>query len=142
VIPNATSATFSFYAKSVPLTTFCKVSAKYGASTLDADFKVWPALVKSFVLNRTSVVGGAAVSVTGTVTLGSPAAPGGQIVEFLSFDETAAKPAVTSITIPAGQRVGYVRINHFRVGAAREVQILASTGLGPDRMATLTVNPG
>jgi len=142
VIPNATSATFSFYAKSVPLTTFCKVSAKYGASTLDADFKVWPALVKSFVLNRTSVVGGAAVSVTGTVTLGSPASPGGQIVEFLSFDETAAKPAVTSITIPAGQRVGYVRINHFRVGAARQVRILSSTGLGPDREAILTVNPG
>ena len=92
--------------------------------------------VASVSLNPSTIKGGN--NVTGTVTLVA-AAPSNTVVTLSSSNTSVAQPAVSSITISAGQTSKTFTVKTFSVSDTKTVKIKA-TAYGLSKEATLTVN--
>lgn len=76
-------------------------------------------------------------NVTATVTLSAPATSS-TVVSLSSSSTSVAKPAVSSITIPANHTSGTFTVKTFKVSSTRTAKIKASAN-DPSKEATLTV---
>lgn len=91
--------------------------------------------VKSLSLDPSTVKGGR--DVTGTVKL-SGSASSNTVVTLFSSNTSAAKPAVSSVTISAGNTSKNFTVKTFAVSSTKTVKIKASAN-GTSKEATLTV---
>ena len=93
-------------------------------------------MLASLTLNPLTVAGGRSVS--GTVTLSTPAPPTGTVVQ-ISSDNATAKPPV-SVTVLAAQRSAAFNIATSAVTSPQTATITATLS-GTTQSATLTINP-
>jgi len=130
----------SFKITTVPVATTQTgdVTATYNDSSLSRPLKVRPIGVKSVKLTPNPVVGGN--SVTGTVTLECPAAPGDIVVSLSSQNPAVANPTAASITIPQGQTTGAFTVATADVSTIRYAVIKAKAN-GITKHRKLTVHP-
>ena len=135
VQPAQRSATFNITTSAVTSPVVATVTAALGAGSLAAQLTVNPPLV--LTLNTNTVLGGG--TVTGTVTLATPAPIGGANILIRSSDAAAQVP-VASVVIPGGQTSATFIIGTVPVSSARMATITASYA-GNTSAATLTVNP-
>ena len=135
---GAKSNTFTITTSTVTARQIVTLSASYGGVTQSAMMNVWPNWVKTLGLSPNPVVGGNPV--TGTATLSAVDPQHNTVVMLSSSNPAVANPAVSSITIPAGQASGTFTINTTTVTAAKTVTISGVANGGTTR-ATLTVNP-
>jgi hypothetical protein len=98
-----------------------------------------PPRLVNFRLNKTSVVGGSATTVTGVVSLSGNAAAGGVTIT-LSSSDTAAATVPVSVVIPEGGTVGTFKVTTFKVTANKTVTISARN-LAITKTVNLTVTP-
>jgi uncharacterized repeat protein (TIGR01451 family) len=113
------------------------VTATYGGASRPVTLTVRPVRARSVALTPNPVRGGAAV--TGVVTL-ECAPPSPVVVSLSSGNSAVASPAVSSITIPAGQLSGSFQLRTLRVTAPTSVPVYTRI-YGVRQTATLTVNP-
>lgn len=135
---GATYATFPVTAPAVTSLQTGTVSASFGGVTKSVTLKVRPIGVASLALSPNPVVGPG--SVAGTVTLECPAAPGSVTVALSSTTTSVARPAVASVTIPAGSTAATFTVTTADVSAVSYATIRAATG-GVTKSVRLTVNP-
>ena len=80
-------------------------------------------------------------NVTGTVNLSTPVPTGNVVVVALSSNnQSVAKPAVSSVTLTAGQFSKTFTVNTFIVSSTKTAKIKAGAN-GTSKEATLTVKP-
>jgi hypothetical protein len=135
VLEGQTTATFLITSKSVTSAKSVVITAASGSSA-SATLTVNPITVSTVSLNPTSIVGGSG-SVTGTVTLNTPAPVGGVTVA-LSSSNSAAAAVPANVVIAAGQTSNTFTITTSGVSSANSV-IISATYQG-SKTATLTVN--
>jgi trimeric autotransporter adhesin len=135
---GATYVTFPVTAPAVAAIQTGTVSASFGGVTRSVTLKVRPIGLASLTLAPNPVVGPNAV--TGTVTLECPAAPGSVVVALSSSTLSVAKPAVASVTIPAGSTTATFTVTTADVSAVSYATIKAVAG-GVTKTVRLTVNP-
>jgi hypothetical protein len=133
---GASSQRFPITTTPVSSSTTGNMSATYGGITKSASLTVRPIRVQSLSLTPNPVVG--PNTVTGTVTLECPAAPGNIVVTLASSNPLVAKPKVSSITIPAGTRSKTFLVTTANVSSTRSATIKA-TANGGTRSVVLTV---
>ncbi|HJX26906.1 MAG TPA: hypothetical protein VJ885_03260, partial [Thermoanaerobaculia bacterium] len=134
-------ATFASFPVTAPVVTTLQtgtVDASFGGITKSVTLKVRPIGLVSLTLNLNPVVGPG--SVTGTVTLECPAAPGNVTVALSSSTTAVARPAVASVTIPAGSSTATFTVTTADVSAVSYATIKAVAG-GVTKSVRLTVNP-
>lgn len=135
---GATSAKFTITGTVVAASQSGTATASYGGVSKSAALTVRPIGVQSLALSPNPVVG--PNGVTGTVTLECPAAPGSILVTLTTSNAAVAKPAVASITIPAGSATGMFNVTTANVSAVSTANIRASAN-GVWKAVKLTVNP-
>ncbi|AIE86824.1 Peptidase S53 propeptide [Fimbriimonas ginsengisoli Gsoil 348] len=96
------------------------------------------AKITSVAASPSTVEGGSATTVTGTVTLSAAAATGGDVVNLSSSDPSVTVPA--SITIAAGATSGTFAITTSGVSTSKSVTLTASQS-NSSATTTLTVTP-
>lgn len=135
---GATSAKFTITSTTVTASQTGTVTAIYGGVSKSSTLTVRPIGVLGLALSPNPVVG--PNGVVGTVTLECPAAPGSIVVTLTTSNAAVAKPAVTSITIPAGSATGTFNVTTTDVSAVSYANIRA-TASGVWKAVKLTVNP-
>lgn len=135
---GGTSVSFTVSASAVAASQTGAITASYEGSSRSATLTVRPVGVGLLTLGPNPVTG--PESATGTVTLECPAAPGDIVVGLTSGSPSIAKPAVTSLTIPAGSTTGTFTITTADVAAVSSASIRANAN-NLARSAVLTVNP-
>ena len=134
VAGGTTTATFTISTTPVAAATPVTITAGYGGVNKSATVTVNPPALSKLAVSPTSVVGGA--SVQGTVTL-SGAAPSGGLTVTLSDNSTAAsEPA--SVTVAGGMTTATFTISTTPVTSATTATISARYG-GVTKSATLRV---
>ena len=133
---GATSATFAITTVKVTAVASVNITGTYNAVSQKAVLQVTPTCAPiTFVLNPTSVKGGA--SSTGTITLNGPAPAGGTVVTLKSSKTTAATVAA-SVTVPAGATTVSFTVSTKKVTATTSSTITVTAG-GVSRTANLSV---
>jgi uncharacterized delta-60 repeat protein/uncharacterized repeat protein (TIGR01451 family) len=112
------------------------IKAFMGTNSIEGRIKLLPVRISSLTFSPNPVHGG--MTATGTVTLAC--ATDQNVVVKLSSNKSAAKPAVTQITIPAGQTSGQFQINTLHVNSNRDVTFTAMAN-GASKTAVLHVVP-
>ncbi|SPE34286.1 conserved exported hypothetical protein [Candidatus Sulfopaludibacter sp. SbA6] len=148
---NSSSTTFSIPTSAVTAAQTANLTATLGRISDTAQLTVAPAL--QLTLTSSSVIGGN--SVTGTVTIGNPAALAGVNINLRS-DNTTIAQAPLSVNIPSGQDSTTFTITTILVTVSRTVTITATspsfaqasasvsltvTPVGSGTLASLTVSP-
>lgn len=133
---GATSATFAITTVKVTAVASVNIRGTYNAVSQQAVLQVTPTCAPiTFVLNPTSVKGGA--SSTGTITLNGPAPAGGTVVTLKSSKTTAATVAA-SVTVPAGATTVTFTVSTKKVTATTSSTITVTAG-GVSKTASLSV---
>jgi hypothetical protein len=132
------SANFTITTVAVASATTGMVTASYNGVSKSHTLTVRPIGVKTVQLVPNPVVGGN--SVTGTVTLEAPAAPGKIVVTLSSNNTALAHPTVSSITIQAGSQTGIFTVQTAATLVSKSATISASAN-GVAHNALLQVNP-
>ncbi len=105
IAAGAASATFTVTTTAVTATTTANIGASYSGVSQSAALTINPVPVPLYLsnltLSSTSVTGGS--SVTGTVTLSSPAPAGGITVNLLSNSGAATVPATCAVAVGSTQ---------------------------------------
>jgi probable HAF family extracellular repeat protein len=114
------------------------VTASYGGVSQSLALTVRPIRASALVLSPNPATGGTTVS--GTVSLECPAAPGSIVVTLRTSHAAVAVPATATVTVPAGARSATFSVRTFSVTASMPVTIEAWV-FGVRRSATLTVTP-
>ncbi|MGH9370485.1 MAG: DUF3466 family protein, partial [Vicinamibacterales bacterium] len=114
------------------------VTASYGGVSQALRLTVRPIRAKTLTLTPNPVKGG--TTVTGTVTLECPAAPGAVVVGLTSSNAGLAAPTVQSVTIPAGATTASFSVRTSPVAASTQTSIHAWV-FGVRRSAVLGVTP-
>jgi hypothetical protein len=135
---GATTKTFTVPTNTVTASSGGTVTASYGGVSQTLNVTVRPIRVKTLTLTPNPAKGGTTVS--GTVTLECPAAPGAVIVTLTSGNAAVAAPTVSSITIPQGGTTGSFSIRTSPVSANAAANIYA-TVFGIRKGTALTVTP-
>jgi hypothetical protein len=135
---GSTSATFTITAPAVTSSQTGTVTASYGGTSLGSTLTVKPIGLVSLALSPNPVVGPA--TVTGTVTLDCPAAPGGITVTLSSSTPGVANPTAPSLTVPSGATQGTFAVSTADVSIQSFATIKAVAG-GVTKSVKLTVNP-
>jgi hypothetical protein len=138
VAAGTSTKTFTVTTQTVTSSSTGTVTAGYGGVSQTLTLTVRPIRVKTLVLSPNPAAGGS--SVTGTITLECPAAPGPVVVSLSSSNTAVARPTATSITIPGGVTTASFRVQTSAVGASTNVNIYA-TVFGVRKTAPLTVRP-
>jgi len=133
---NSSSTTFSIPTSVVTAAETANLTATLGRISDTAQLIVAPAL--QVTLTSSSVIGGNSVS--GTVTIGSPAPLAGVNVNLQSDNPTIAQ-APFSVNIPSGQNSATFTITTILVTVSRTVKITATLSPTQSASATLAVNP-
>jgi uncharacterized protein (TIGR03437 family) len=128
------SATFTIPTTAVTTAQMVTITASFGGTAKTAALTINPLF--TFSLAKDSVISGG--SVTGTVTLGSPAPFGGANVHFMSSRPPVAM-VQQALVIPGGQTSGSVTISTGAM-SVEKVTITAEY-LSISQSATLTVIP-
>ena len=133
---GATSATFAITTVKVTAVASVNITGTYNAVSQKAVLQVTPTCAPiTFVLNPTSVKGGA--SSTGTITLNGPAPAGGTVITLKSSKTTAATVAA-SVTVPAGATTVTFTVSTKKVTATTSSTITVTAG-GVSKTASLSV---
>jgi hypothetical protein len=114
------------------------VTASYGGASQVLNLGVRPIRAQLLALASSRVRGGTTVS--GTVTLECPAAPGAVGVSLTSSNSTVAAPTQPNITLPAGATSGTFSVRTSAVTSDTPVTIYAWV-FGVRKAVTLTVTP-
>ena len=131
---NQLSANFTVPTVAVNGPVQATLTATLGSSSKSVKITVLPPL--TFTVDTASITGGQII--TGTITLGDPAPPGGASIEFTSSNTQIARPG--ALTIPAGSNSGTFEIATSRVTSPLNAVINASY-LGITQTLTITVLP-
>ena len=130
------SASFAISTTAVPAGTSAVISASYnGATPKTATLTVTLPATSSLTLSPSTVVGGASVS--GTVTLSGPAPPAGIIV-MLTSSRPSQAAVPRSVTVAAGQRSATFSVTTAPVTADTTAWI-SGTYRGATKGATLAI---
>ncbi len=135
---GSTSATFTITAPAVTTNQTGTVTASYSGKSLSGTLTVKPIGLVSLALSPNPVTGPA--SVTGTVTLDCPAAPGGVTVALSSSTPGVANPAVSSLNVASGSTQGTFTVTTADVSIQSFATIKAVAG-GTTKSVKLTVDP-
>ncbi|HEX3129070.1 MAG TPA: alpha/beta hydrolase fold domain-containing protein [Thermoanaerobaculia bacterium] len=135
---GSTSATFLITAPAVTSSQAGTITASYAGKSLSNTVTVKPIGLTSLALSPNPVVGPA--SVTGTVTLDCPAAPGSITVALSSSSTGVASPTTPSLIIPAGSTQGTFTVTTADVSTQSFATIKTVAG-GTTKSVKLTVNP-
>lgn len=135
---NYNTFTFTVTTTAVTATQTGTVTATLNGASQSASLTVRPIGVAALALSPNPVVGPG--TVTGTVTLECPAAPGSIAVALATTSTAIAKPAVTTLTLPAGSATGTFSITTADVATVSYATIKA-TAAGVSKSVKLTVNP-
>ena len=133
------SATFAITTSSVAVQTLTTLSASYDGVTKTATFTVNPApppALAALTLNPTTVIGGAPV--TGTVTL-TAAAPSGGVTVVLSRSNRALASLPAHVVVPAGQMSTAFTIATTRPPKGGAMVTIAASYATVTKKATLTL---
>ena len=136
---SATAASFSITTSAVTSTTSTTLSAVYAGITKTTTFTVTPAATSpslaTFTLNKSTVVGGTAV--TATVSLTAPAPSGGATIA-LSSSEPQLASVPTTIVIGAGATSAIFAISTATT-RKNAIATITSTYAGVTKTATLKI---
>jgi hypothetical protein len=132
---GTTSAPVTVQTQPVIPTTTVTISAAYDGLTRTAKITVKAAVLFAITLNPTTVNGGS--TSTATVTLSSPAPPGGAVVALASSN-TSVATVPPSVTVPAGATTVTATVATSFVFPAKTVHIAANYA-GLTKTAALTV---
>jgi trimeric autotransporter adhesin len=134
------SDTGTFSVSTVAVTTNASgtVRASYGGVSQALSLGVRPIRAQLLSLASSRVRGGTTVS--GTVTLECPAAPGAVAVSLTSSNSAVAQPTQPSITLPAGATTGTFSVRTTAVTSDTSVTIYAWV-FGVRKGVTFTVTP-
>ena len=139
IVPGgASTMNFSVPTAAVTANVAGRVTATFGGVVSITDLTVRPIRAQTLSLSATRVRGGATVS--GTVSLECPAAPGAVSINLTSGNAAVASPSVPSITLPAGAISGTFSVHTSPVTTETPVAINAWV-FGVRRIVTLTVTP-
>jgi hypothetical protein len=136
---NSRTVSFTFGTNSVSSDRSVGITARLQPTYRVASLLVKAPAVQSLTFNPGRVRGGS--NTTGTITLEQPAPPGGLNVNVTTSATGVARPAVTPVFIPAGQRTRNFTVNTFRVSRTLGVNFTARVGTGRSASATLLVDP-
>ena len=136
VAAGASTATFAIGTSAVGTSTTATISASVAGLSQTAPLTITPAVLSSFTVSPTSVVGG--ISSIGTVTLNGPAPTGGTAVTLSSGSSSALPP--TTVTVPAGKTSVTFGIQTVQVDATTTATLSAGLA-GTTLSASLTINP-
>jgi len=137
VVPGgSTTASFTIGTNPVTKNTTAIITATSGGINATAPLTITVPGLVGFTIAPASVVGG--TSSTGTLTLGTPAPPQGQVVQLTSDNKNVIPP--TSVTIPDGQTTATFTISTLPVQIEVVGTVTASIG-AKSLTATLTVTP-
>ena len=140
VVPAGTSgSSVSIPTKSVTAKLSADISATYQGATVQTQVTVLPVSVSQLALSQSTVVGGSAVAITGTVTLNGPAPAGGLTVKLRSADPKFVNTPST-VAVAAGKLTAAITLSHYSVSQDHAVVLTASTG-DVQVQAPLTVTP-
>lgn len=134
-----TSANFNLSTSAGPATVQASITASVGACVgVAATVTVNPAMcVGSVAMASSSVSGGGSVS--GTVTLTSPAPSGGVVVNLASNNAQAQVAA--SVTVPASQTSASFNVSTSAGSSSTKATITASVGGCTGATATIQIDP-
>jgi probable HAF family extracellular repeat protein len=135
---GSSTKTFTVTTAAVTTSAVGSVTSSYGGVQQTLNVTVRPIRVKTLTLAAASAAGG--TTVTGTITLECPAAPGAAVVALSSSKAAVAAPAVSTVTIPAGATTARFSIDTSDVMTTSTATIYA-TVFGVRRGAALTVVP-
>lgn len=135
VSAGTTSKTFSVTTKAVAASTPVTISATYKGSTANAVLTVNPAMLTSFSVSPSTVLGGNTSK--GTVALNGKAPASGALVTLTSANAAATVPA--NVLIPAGSTSATFTINTTPVTATQGPFNISAFYQGVTRKARLTV---
>jgi len=135
---GSSTASFLVTAPAVTASRSGTVTASYGGTSKSAGLTVRPVGVASLALSPNPVVGPG--TVTGTVILECPAAPGDIAVTLSSTSTAVASPAAPSLMIPAGSTQGTFPVSTADVSAQSFATIKAAAN-GVSKSVKLTVDP-
>ncbi|MEZ0324565.1 MAG: hypothetical protein ACAH95_01545, partial [Fimbriimonas sp.] len=125
---------------SVSTNTSVNLTATYHSDVLSAALLVEAPKPLSVVNLPNAVVGRTATIVNSTVTLTAPAPSEGTLVDLSSSNTSAAMPAVSSVTVPAGATTATFTVNHFSVPVLRNLYIRGAAN-GVTKSGALAVKP-
>jgi trimeric autotransporter adhesin len=138
VVPaGQTYATFTVTAADVAARQAGAVTAALGSASFSKALTVMPNGLKALTLSPSSVTGPAPS--TGTVSLACAAPAGGVTVSLSSSAPSVARPAVSSVVIPAGQTSATFSVETADVVTAGSATIRAAAK-GVTKSVKLTVN--
>lgn len=138
VTGGQTTGTFNVVAKMVTAPTSTTITAKYGNVTFTSTLTINPGWLMSLVLTPNPVMGG--TTVTGTVTSGRIAGPGGDIVTVSSDNTAVAQVSNWKVVIPEGESTTTFTVTTSPIASTQTVHILAAYP-GPTISTALTVTP-
>jgi hypothetical protein len=99
-----------------------------------------PAALSAFTISPTRVQ--SQQEATGTVTLTTAAPSGGISIELSTSDRDYARPASSSVTVPAGATTATFRIETTTVGESRDIQITARyLNVAINQILRVTITP-
>ena len=134
--PGQSSLTFNVTTSPVNVPAFVTLTAFCNGVAQTASFTVNPAVLSTFTLNPTSIIGGN--TSTGTITLTSPAGPAGVTVNLHSNSAAAKLPA--SISVLPGKSSATFTITTTAVKTTTPA-IVTATWSTLAKTATLTISP-
>jgi uncharacterized repeat protein (TIGR01451 family) len=137
VPPGATTASFPIATAPVTATQYAAIVATLSTKSTTKNLQVRPMGVGSLALDPATIQGGQPSQ--GLVQLECPA-PTDTLVTLTSSSPTAAKPAVASLVIPAGEQAATFPVITFATTSVRTVTITA-TANRIYKTAKLTVQP-
>ena len=135
---GSNSVTFMVPTTAVTSNTSGTVTASYGGVSQSLALTVRPIRASALALSPNPASGGTTVS--GTVSLECPAAPGNVVVSLRTSNPAVAAPVTSTVTVPAGATSATFAVSTFGVTASTPVSIEAWV-FGVRRSATLTVIP-
>lgn len=135
---GSSSASVTVATSAVTASTPVAVTATLDGTSKSATLTVRPIGVAALALSPNPVVGPAPV--TGTVTLECAAAPGDVAVAVTSSSNSVARPASSTVVVPAGQASADFSVTTADVASPSTANIRAAAA-GIAKTVTLTVNP-
>ncbi len=139
VAAGSSSATFTINTKVVSAATSVKISGQLGTTIQSATLTIQPSSLDGVSITPTSVIGGSATAVGGTVYLTGPAPSTGAVIKLTSGN-TKIATVLATIKIPSGAMSGTFAVTHLLVASETQVSISAAFG-GVTRSAVLDVKP-
>jgi hypothetical protein len=136
--PGSSTAQFTVRTQYVTAAADVTITANIGGYRLPATLTLEPVKVDGINIHRYEVVSG--YQARGEVHVDAPAAPNGTVVQLTSENPQLVQ-VPPSVTVPAGERLGYFGVLGGRTRTPARVQITATTGRGDSPQTVLSLLP-